>query len=83
MKKLTVALPEELFHLSKEYAEKQGISLNEMILNLLKQTVHQNDVDPVQQLINNSLRLSIDTLNVNWTKSDIYDRNIFSNQQPL
>lgn len=78
MKNVTLSLPDDLLHMSRQYAEKHGTSLNEFIRNLLKQAVAPQENDPVQKLIDHSYNLSIDTKNINWTREEIYDRKIFS-----
>lgn len=78
MKNVTLSIPENLLLKSREYAKKQGTSLNELIRTLLKKHVSPDEHDPVQRLIENSNRLSVDTKDWKWNRNDIYDRKIFS-----
>lgn len=78
MKNVTLSLPDDLLKKSREYAEKQGTTLNEFIRNLLRQTVNPAGNDPVQKLIGHSQRLGIQTKHWKWNRTDIYDRKIFS-----
>ncbi|MDZ4679393.1 MAG: DUF6364 family protein [Saprospiraceae bacterium] len=78
MKNVTLSLPEDLLSRSREYAEKHGSSLNELIRALLRQVVSPPEQDPIQKLINHSQRLSINTRDWKWDRSALYDREIFS-----
>jgi len=76
MKKITLSLPEDLLSRSREYAEKHGSSLNELIRTLLRPVVNPPEQDPIQKLINHSQRLSINTRDWKWDRSALYDREI-------
>lgn len=78
MKNVTLSIPEDLLKKSREYAKKQGTSLNQLIRNLLKNHVAPEEEDPVQKLIYNTNRLSVNTKNWKWNREDIYDRKVFS-----
>lgn len=78
VKNVTLSLPEDLLHKSREYAEKHGASLNELIRTLLRQTVCPPDQDPIQKLIDHSQRLSVDTKDWKWDRASLYDRKVFS-----
>ncbi|MCK6691348.1 MAG: DUF6364 family protein [Thermoanaerobaculia bacterium] len=80
MKNVTLSIPDDLLKKSREYAEKQGTSLNEFIRLLLKQAVNQSENDPVKRLIGHSRgnRLKVNTKGWKWNRNEIYDRKIFS-----
>ena len=80
MKNVTLSIPDDLLKKSREYAEKHGASLNELIRLLLKQVVNPPENDPIQKLISRSQskRLAINTKNWKWNRNELYDRKIFS-----
>ncbi|MBK6932051.1 MAG: ribbon-helix-helix protein, CopG family [Saprospirales bacterium] len=78
MKNVTLSLPDDLLRKSREYAEKQGISLNEMIRRILKQQVQSERKDAVDKLIDHSRTFRVQTKKWKWNRDEIYDRKIFS-----
>jgi len=80
VKNVTLSLPEDLLLKSREYAERHGASLNELIRTLLRQTVCPPEQDPIQKLIDHSQRLAVDTDTTDWKwdRAALYDRKIFS-----
>ena len=71
MKNVTLALPDDLLQKSREYAEKQGTSLNEFIRLLLKQAINQPEHDPVIRLIGHCQhnRLQVSTKDWKWNRN--------------
>ena len=61
MKNLTLSIPEELLEKAREYASQHGTSLNEMIRNLLKKTVNQDEFTISDRLKALENDLAIDT----------------------
>lgn len=45
MKNITLSVPDELLSKSREYAKRNGQSLNRLIRELLKKTVNEETVD--------------------------------------
>ena len=78
MKNVTLSLPDDLLRKSREYAEKQGISLNEMIRRILKQQVQSERKEAVDNLIYHSGTFQVQTKKWKWNRDEIYDRKIFS-----
>lgn len=78
MKNITLSIPEDLLKKSREYAAKQGTSLNEFVRFLLKQAVSPSEYDPVQKLIDQSQQIKVKTKNLKWDRDELYDREIFS-----
>lgn len=80
MKNVTLSIPDDLLKKSREYAEKQGSSLNEFIRQLLKQAINHAENDPVQKLIDHSKndRLLVETKGWHWNRSELYDRKVLS-----
>lgn len=78
MKNITLSIPEELLQKSREYAQKHGTSLNEMIRTLLIQTVTSAGMGPVQRLKDNTAWFEADTKGWKWNREELYDRKIFS-----
>lgn len=78
MKNVTLSLPEDLLKKGREYAEKQGLSLNEMIRQLLKQKIQAERKDAVDKLIEHTRTFRVQTKKWKWNRNEIYDRKIFS-----
>ncbi len=78
MKNVTLSLPDDLLRKSREYASKQGTSLNELIRTLLRRQVSPEENDPIGKLIGHTQSLSIQTKGWKWNRTDIYDRKVFS-----
>ena len=68
LKNVTLSLPEDLLLKSREYAERHGTSLNELIRTLLRQTVCPPEQDPIQKLIDHSQRLAAATTDWKWDR---------------
>ncbi|MDH5382798.1 MAG: type II toxin-antitoxin system HicB family antitoxin [Cyclobacteriaceae bacterium] len=45
MKNITLSIPEDILRRSREYAKKHGVSLNQMVRNLLSQTITGSEED--------------------------------------
>lgn len=78
MKNVTLSIPDELLRKSREYAQQHGTSLNELIRTLLKKQVDPEETNAVQKLLNHTQRLSVNTKDWKWDRTDIYDRKVFS-----
>ena len=78
MKNVTLSIPEDLLRESREYAKRNGSSLNEYIRTLLKQAVRKQTSDTVEDLEQLSEKIKINTKSNSWNRSEIYDRKVFS-----
>jgi metal-responsive CopG/Arc/MetJ family transcriptional regulator len=78
MKNVTLSIPEDLLHRSREYAAKQGTSLNEFIRTLLRKTVNPPEYDPIQKLIEHTQQMQVRTKDWKWNRTELYDRKTLS-----
>lgn len=78
MKNVTLSLPDDLLRKSREYAQKHGTSLNELIRTLLRRQVNPEENGPIEKLIGHTQNFSIPTKGWKWNRADVYDRKIFS-----
>ncbi len=78
MKNVTLSIPDDLLAKSREYAAKQGTSLNQFIREMLKMYVKNQEESTIERLLDKSKKLSVKTKTVKWNRDEIYDRKIFS-----
>ena len=78
MKNITLSLPDDLLDLSREYAQRHGTSLNELVRNLLRQQVFVQKGNPFERFIRHTEQHSISTKSIKWNRTDLYDRKVFS-----
>lgn len=73
MKNLTLSMPEDLLEKARAYASKNGTSLNEMIRELLRESVEKKNESLEKRLQKFDNRLTIDTT-MKWTRDELYER---------
>ncbi len=76
MRNITLSIPDELLRKSREYAQKQGKSLNDMVRELLKKTIDTSSQKGYLEVIENARKdkdLGIDTLD-RWNRDELYNR---------
>jgi metal-responsive CopG/Arc/MetJ family transcriptional regulator len=78
MKNITLSMPEDLLRKSREYAKKQGTTLNSLVRELLRKYVQQGEQSGIEQFIQSTESLSLKTKGKDWKRDDLYDREILS-----
>ncbi len=78
MKNITLSLPDELLEQSRSYAQQHGTSLNELVRQLLRTQIHFRRQNPLEAFLRHTQHFSLKTKGSNWSRTDIYDRKIFS-----
>lgn len=76
MKNVTLSIPDDILRKSREYANKQGTTLNQMIRNFLTKTVNA-DEDDFEKKIKKSIELigSVDTKKLkDFSREDLHER---------
>ncbi|MEM6526019.1 MAG: DUF6364 family protein [Bacteroidota bacterium] len=73
MKNITLSIPDDLLAKSREYAKRQGKSLNDMVRELLKRTVSQNTNDLLESIDKSRSELGIDTKR-GFNREELYER---------
>lgn len=81
MQEVTLSIPIDLLNELEALASRQNMSIDELIVTLLKQASISNDRHAIDRLLLHNKNFSIDTSSVEWKRQDIYDRNIFHNQK--
>lgn len=72
MKNITLSIPDELLQKSREYAKKNGTTINNMVRTLLKNTIEGNSDFPA---IENSIpTLGVKTKSYSFNRDDLYER---------
>lgn len=72
MKNVTISIPDNLLKKSLECAQKQGLTLDELVGNLLNTYIAKEKQYPVKKLILNSNRLSVNTKDWKWNRNDLH-----------
>lgn len=78
MKNVTLSIPDELLKLSREYALRNGTTLNAFIRDLLRRNVMGGKQNPVDNLLDLADSIEVDTDKWKWNRNEIYDRKVFS-----
>jgi len=78
MKNITLSLPDDLLDQSREYAQRQGTSLNELVRQLLRQQIHFHRDNPLERFIRHTEQFSISTKSIKWNRAELYDRKVIS-----
>ena len=73
MKNVTLSLPDKLLDKSRDYAQSQGTTLNEMIRTLLKKTINSEKDDFLERLKEFQKEIEIDTT-VKFNREELYER---------
>lgn len=72
MKNITLSISDELLAKSREYAKKNGTSVNQMVRSLLQKTVEpQQSFLDIEDSID---QLGIDTKGTRLNREDLYER---------
>ena len=75
MKKVTVSLDEELIQRSRDYAEQQGTTLNQLISDLLARTVAQDRKQRVSSFLEWSDQSQITPKDGSWlSREEAHER---------
>lgn len=74
MKNITLSIPEELIKLGREYAAKQGTTLNALIRMLLKSTVMPEQQSSAKAIITEMKNLKSPVKKINWNREDLYEK---------
>jgi len=73
MKNITLAIPEDLLNKAREYAKKNGTSLNEMIRDLLKKNVIREEASFHQNIKELQNELQIDST-IRFNREESHER---------
>ena len=76
MKNVTLSIPDDILRKSREYANKQGTTLNQMIRIFLTKTINADD-DDFENKIKKSIEVigKVDTTKLkNFSRGDLYER---------
>lgn len=73
MKNITLSIPEDLLKDVRKYAAEQGTSLNELVRELLRQTVYQSSVNWDTQLNEQRKNVVADT-RITYKRDDLHQR---------
>jgi len=74
MKNVTLSMPEDLLAKSREYAEKHGTTLNDMIRDYLKKTVRSDESDFEKKLLTLQQQVRIKTKGIRFNRDELYER---------
>jgi len=72
MKNVTLAIPDDLLAKAREYAKKNGTTLNEMIRDLIKRNIsREDDFEKGLEELRNTLKVDSKS---KMNREDIYER---------
>jgi metal-responsive CopG/Arc/MetJ family transcriptional regulator len=74
MKNVTLSMPDDLLSKSREYAEKHGTTLNEMIRDYLKKTVKSDQSDFIKRLELLQQQVQVKTKGERFDRDALYER---------
>jgi len=74
MKNITLSIPDDILRRSREYAKKHGTTLNQMVRNLLKKTVAEQEEDLGPKLDKMMDKMGVDTSQLKFKRDDLYER---------
>lgn len=74
MKNITLSIPDELLERSREYAKKQGTSLNSFVRELLAKYTAIEQTSAAEDLLSLSEGWNISTENIKWNRDELYER---------
>ena len=74
MKNVTLSMPDDLLSKSREYAEKHGTTLNEMIRDYLKKTVKSDQSDFIKRLELLQQQVQVKTKGERFDRDELYER---------
>ena len=73
MKKITISLPDELIEEGRKYAAGHNTTLNNLIRQLLQETVMSDQEKAIKSLFEKMDKVKVKT-NKKWTREEIYKR---------
>lgn len=73
MKNLTIALDEKILKASRDYAKQRGLSLNNLIRQLLSKTVLPQKTDWLEECFELMDQAKANSKGQRWSRNDIYD----------
>ncbi len=76
MPNITLSMDKKLIKKSREYAQKQGKSLNALIRELLQKTVSGVSSTTIDDLFKLMDETNGDSKGQKWNREDIYDRKV-------
>lgn len=74
MANITLAIDDETLRKSREYARKQGVSLNALIRDLLVRTVERPQTNGAEEFIRLAAAARGNSGGQRWKREDLYDR---------
>jgi hypothetical protein len=73
MPNVTISLDEEMLKSSRKYAERQNISLNQLIRQLLARTVMKESSEWIEDCFKLMDETAIDSQGMTWDRDELYD----------
>jgi hypothetical protein len=73
-KNVTISLDLDLLEKSRGYAQRNRLSLNSLVSNLLRDTVGSTSKVQMQRILDNLGRFQGDSKGKKWRREDLYDR---------
>lgn len=73
MKNVTLSLSEELLIKSREYAQKHGTTLNQMIRDLLKRNVEKEQSSIAESIVAHAKATAVSGKGYKWNRNDAYE----------
>jgi hypothetical protein len=73
MPNVTISLDEDVLRTCREYARKQGMSLNSLIRQLLEQRVQRRKATWIEACFERMDAARIDSGGRSWRREDLYD----------
>lgn len=73
MRNLTISIDEKTLEESRRYAKARGMSLNALIRELLRRTVHRAGPGTLEHMWQLSDDLGISSKGKKWTRDELYD----------
>ena len=74
MKNVTISMDDELLRRSREYAARQGTTLNSLIRGLLDQRVAEESVDWIDELFDLADESAGDSKGWQFNRDELYER---------
>lgn len=67
-------MPEDLLKKAREYAQKHGTTLNQMIRDLWKEQVEEDRVKMVEEMRSHYGKIQVDTTKLNDNRDELHER---------
>jgi hypothetical protein len=74
MPNVTISLDKELLEKGRDYAQKNGTSLNKLIRELLLKTISGKNDEKMKSMFDLMDELNFNSEGKNWTREEIYER---------